>query len=131
MRKSRLFKSSHGWPFLSHFHVLKTFRFSDIRARTTMYHDGFEKNENGSLQTPQASTNPTQSVDPGTLFRNIRKLRCQLWVIGIIGILLDMAKNRFVALYFNWEGLVWCKNTPTGLWERFAHHFENSPKSEN
>ena len=35
MPKSRFFKSSHGWPCLSHFHVLTTFRFSDIRPRTT------------------------------------------------------------------------------------------------
>ena len=35
MPKSRFFKSSHGWPCLSHFHVLTTFRFSDIRPRQT------------------------------------------------------------------------------------------------
>ena len=37
-----------------------------------MYHDGFEKNVTGALQTPQASTNPIQSVDPGTLFQNLK-----------------------------------------------------------
>ena len=35
MPKSRFFRSNHDWPCLSHFHVLTTFRFPDIRPRTT------------------------------------------------------------------------------------------------
>ena len=35
MPKSRFFKSNQGWLCLSHFHVLTTFRLSDIRPRTT------------------------------------------------------------------------------------------------
>ena len=35
MPKSRFFKSNHGWPCLSHFHVFTTFRLSDIGPRAS------------------------------------------------------------------------------------------------
>ena len=49
---------------------LSEFPMSDRDKQKQMHHDAFEKNGTGALQTPQASTNPVQSVDPGTLLQS-------------------------------------------------------------
>ena len=59
---------------------LSEFPMSDRDKQKQMHYDAFEKNGTGALQTPQAPTNPTQSVDPGTLSKksqnSARALKC-------------------------------------------------------